>query len=1032
MSSRDRGGPVRLARLFDLEKPTEIKWAHGVNSRGKLEEALQNDCHMIEADVSYGPYDEDVEPSISIWNACTTTAAHNNSSAGGSRTPMDLIMAHPAAAARQQFVLSEILRKDDPALHGGGETAEGGDSGVAAAQFLETVGLTAEQIDRFSQWLPASPMGVGTSRSTTRDEHDELLSSSASAGGRGGSRSYQYRPPGFDKVAAGAAGSYQVGGSTSSRSTPSEEQEQGRIMTPTQMQIDDRGRPGGGASKMIPEKKRPPSHNGDHGFWTTFPGPHETNPPRSQGELEIVMHDDAALGADAASTSASLDGAHASTATLPTTPGGGGTTTLAAVLSDEAATPTGESGAEVAEVFEDTTSTPRAENSTSTSSPVLNLAPTTRTSQDASPSKLSTSPWRNKRDNMPPIFTGSGGAGNANNASTTSAPGTTTTVPNAGLFDDSEDEGGGTSRTPLSARALGFDLDSIEHVAKELGNKAVTEAQRVARGAKRVGKDLQMKIGRALGLTISPKGVKFDFKKSECVQAAIDIILETRLFDYVPCLMLNADIFYGPLGAPGMFAPRSIDGGFFVRECARVPTAWLSLGWMTTDYAIRNRHYRTTIIERMRELCESEICSDPVTKEPRSVCESVEHITFAVNAPYVLRSRKNLRGILLDQLPNTSLTVFTGTGSLGITEHTLHRIRTEFDDERLFVDVKTQTWAGLLFGCCFCCNGRLLQKPQPNTAGAARGSGAATTRAAATHLGDREDADHSTMEALRSELYARILRVRSLTNELVNPDDDDDDASDDDEEHAARVSMLGGRGPAPGGGPAAGVRDLFRREDFSSASRGAGTSTNTASATNGAPASSSGRSSSFAAKASNAVGKYLPKVGEHGLQSRDIVKYKSLDDSLLAGSAEPYSKSNGLPLGEAAAGVSSSSTTKAKSTNSINASRKNERDEDQHLDVEDGESEKTTLLVPERLGADPGRPGPPAAPSPGVLPPEAPPDAGAGAKAAREGMHQSAPPPRRDDSPGSPRTEFVRIESTDEEKGNCSDRSMMKRWNKKE
>eukprot|EP00392_Amoebophrya_sp_AT5.2_P001304 g1306.t1 len=921
MSSRDRGGPVRLARLFDLEKPTEIKWAHGVNSRGKLEEALQNDCHMIEADVSYGPYDEDVEPSISIWNACTTTAAHNNSSAGGSRTPMDLIMAHPPQQPGSNLSFRKFCEKMIQHSMAVEKLRRGEIRELPAAQFLETVGLTAEQIDRFSQWLPASPMGVGTSRSTTRDEHDELLSSSASAGGRGGSRSYQYRPPGFDKVAAGAAGSYQVGGSTSSRSTPSEEQEQGRIMTPTQMQIDDRGRPGGGASKMIPEKKRPPSHNGDHGFWTTFPGPHETNPPRSQGELEIVMHDDAALGADAASTSASLDGAHASTATLPTTPGGGGTTTLAAVLSDEAATPTGESGAEVAEVFEDTTSTPRAENS---------------------------------------------------------------------LFDDSEDEGGGTSRTPLSARALGFDLDSIEHVAKELGNKAVTEAQRVARGAKRVGKDLQMKIGRALGLTISPKGVKFDFKKSECVQAAIDIILETRLFDYVPCLMLNADIFYGPLGAPGMFAPRSIDGGFFVRECARVPTAWLSLGWMTTDYAIRNRHYRTTIIERMRELCESEICSDPVTKEPRSVCESVEHITFAVNAPYVLRSRKNLRGILLDQLPNTSLTVFTGTGSLGITEHTLHRIRTEFDDERLFVDVKTQTWAGLLFGCCFCCNGRLLQKPQPNTAGAARGSGAATTRAAATHLGDREDADHSTMEALRSELYARILRVRSLTNELVNPDDDDDDASDDDEEHAARVSMLGGRGPAPGGGPAAGVRDL------------------------------------------NAVGKYLPKVGEHGLQSRDIVKYKSLDDSLLAGSAEPYSKSNGLPLGEAAAGVSSSSTTKAKSTNSINASRKNERDEDQHLDVEDGESEKTTLLVPERLGADPGRPGPPAAPSPGVLPPEAPPDAGAGAKAAREGMHQSAPPPRRDDSPGSPRTEFVRIESTDEEKGNCSDRSMMKRWNKKE
>lgn len=63
--------------------------------------------------------------------------------------------------------------------------------------------------------------------------------------------------------------------------------------------------------------------------------------------------------------------------------------------------------------------------------------------------------------------------------------------------------------------------------------------------------------------------------------------------------MLNGDIFYGPLGAPGFLAPLTLDPESFVKEVSRVKRASVSLGWMSTDYAIRNRHYKRKSVEAM-------------------------------------------------------------------------------------------------------------------------------------------------------------------------------------------------------------------------------------------------------------------------------------------------------------------------------------------------------------------------------------------------------------------------------------------------
>lgn len=73
-----------LAMKFELDSPTEIQWAHAVNTVQKLEDCLNSGTHMIEADVAVGPFDASCEPSNTLWNlARPRRRAGGVSSAGG-------------------------------------------------------------------------------------------------------------------------------------------------------------------------------------------------------------------------------------------------------------------------------------------------------------------------------------------------------------------------------------------------------------------------------------------------------------------------------------------------------------------------------------------------------------------------------------------------------------------------------------------------------------------------------------------------------------------------------------------------------------------------------------------------------------------------------------------------------------------------------------------------------------------------------------------------------------------------------------
>lgn len=379
------------------------------------------------------------------------------------------------------------------------------------------------------------------------------------------------------------------------------------------------------------------------------------------------------------------------------------------------------------------------------------------------------------------------------------------------LEDDDQDRGPPHDPSTATSLSPGRSLSDPDPFA---GDPAPTLSTRLQRGLTEnldelqstlatTGKSLKKKLTsytstltKALGFILTPKGVKFDFKRFECVRAAVDILIELDFPRYVPCVMLNADVFYGPLGAlPWMLAPSNLDGLQFVQECARLSVRYcgprgasstsrgndeergggleqtstieedrffdveedplrggvcLSLGWMSTDYAIRNRHYRRKLIDAMATLCDQEILVEvPVVPEdvvvhvvggdkkagtgsasddrlnnvneddetkktvlsshedggaggeakaglrvPSSsgehvadeeqqrsgppsalmrsatssgggfrrfrVSDCVSHITFAACAPYVMRSKTNLKTHLLDRIPNSSLTVFTG------------------------------------------------------------------------------------------------------------------------------------------------------------------------------------------------------------------------------------------------------------------------------------------------------------------------------------------------------------------------------------
>lgn len=207
------------------------------------------------------------------------------------------------------------------------------------------------------------------------------------------------------------------------------------------------------------------------------------------------------------------------------------------------------------------------------------------------------------------------------------------------------------------------------------------------------------------------KGVKLDFKRFECVKPAIAYLRKVdaakRLEGH---LWLNADVFAGP-GA--LMSP--MDARDFVTLCAEtLPEAVLSLSWGSSLLSA-TRAYTPDMVGRMVELCMTPIVPGSMAEgrpaagvsngngsemhfTPAAVCR---HITFAIAAEYALRSAEGLCR-LLDCVPGTSVTIFSGAGSFSTTPEHVGELVKRYGTRRLFLDVKlSKAWrsCGTSTGC---------------------------------------------------------------------------------------------------------------------------------------------------------------------------------------------------------------------------------------------------------------------------------------------------------------------------------------------
>lgn len=203
------------------------------------------------------------------------------------------------------------------------------------------------------------------------------------------------------------------------------------------------------------------------------------------------------------------------------------------------------------------------------------------------------------------------------------------------------------------------------------------------------------------------KGVKLDFKLLDCVAPSVAFLMDIEAARKLGGhLWLNADIFAGP-GA--LISP--MDAKEFVRLCAeKVPEAVLSLSWGSSIISA-SRAYTPDMVSQMIELCMSPIVPRPLASEQdteaRNRClapaASCSHITFAVAAEFALNSSVSLNR-LLDAVPGSSLTIFSGVGSLGITPATVHDIIVTYGKTRCFLDLRlAKSWRSCAPAPGACC-----------------------------------------------------------------------------------------------------------------------------------------------------------------------------------------------------------------------------------------------------------------------------------------------------------------------------------------
>lgn len=232
--------------------------------------------------------------------------------------------------------------------------------------------------------------------------------------------------------------------------------------------------------------------------------------------------------------------------------------------------------------------------------------------------------------------------------------------------------------------------------------------------------------GRKLEMSFTRKGVKLDFKRKEAVEPALRYLRDTGAAKKLGGhLWLNADVFAGP---GNLLTP--LDAKEFAQLCAEaLPEAVLSLSWGSSIIST-TRMYTDEMVESMLKLVMSPIIprlfTDSSEESPAATSAAVQeepvgyateaasaaaatdarvdgavyltpaavcrHITFAVAAEYALDSAAGMRR-LLDVVPGSSLTIFCGVGSLGITPSTVQALIVTYGKGRIFLDLKlSKSW----------------------------------------------------------------------------------------------------------------------------------------------------------------------------------------------------------------------------------------------------------------------------------------------------------------------------------------------------
>eukprot|EP00392_Amoebophrya_sp_AT5.2_P001302 g1304.t1 len=260
------------------------------------------------------------------------------------------------------------------------------------------------------------------------------------------------------------------------------------------------------------------------------------------------------------------------------------------------------------------------------------------------------------------------------------------------ILEESESTASELEKTASDGSLSGSDF---LHTPKSSNGSVVGGADYLVRGTtskadRRMNAELQEHLGVHTVVKKTkrrPKGIKLDFKDMAAVKPAIDLLMKMNVWAQVVCVWLNADIAAGP-GCLPLQDNWILDGRKFLQRCCRVPDVVLSLGWISSELSPGGR-YTQRMVNDMLELVQRPFLrgADSFLYTPAKIAH---HITFCVQARYALASTEVLKE-LLELVPSSSLTVYTGTATFGITPDDLQAIEENFDTTRLFVDVWTRT-----------------------------------------------------------------------------------------------------------------------------------------------------------------------------------------------------------------------------------------------------------------------------------------------------------------------------------------------------